>query len=440
MSESLTAQGVPLRLKFNLVLIGIFAISIVGAGIYYYDFLEQSALDEVRHDSQVMMETALAIRSYTTDQIKPHLDPLNADTFLPQTVPAFAAVETLRRLSSRYPGFTYREAALDATNPRDRANTWEAGLIERLAAARTDSERDEVELSGVRGKGVKRALYVARPITITDPSCLSCHAHPDYAPESMVKLYGRQGGYGWEMGQTIGMQIVTVPMLYPLEKARSTFNTFMISLLVVFGLMFLGLNIALSAMVVEPMARLNRRLEELATTDFLTDLVNRRRFFERLASEMADARVHGTRLSVVMFDLDFFKRINDTFGHDSGDKVLKHTAVRVRELLRKSDCAARFGGEEFMLLLRETPIDAAMALAEAVRARIADVPYEVVGTVSASFGVAEWNHEEDAHALINRADRALYQAKDGGRNRVVRAANAPVRRVLVSDDENGAGD
>ncbi|MBT0962373.1 sensor domain-containing diguanylate cyclase [Denitromonas iodatirespirans] len=431
MSHPRSARGVLLRLKFNLVLLAIFVLSLAGAGVYYYRFLEQGAFGDVRHDSQVMMETALAIRSYTTDQIKPHLDPLNADRFLPQTVPAFAAVETLRRLSGRYPGFEYREAALDPTNPRDRATTWEAGLIEQLATAQAKAPRDEVELSGVHGTGVARAMYVARPITISDPSCLSCHGDPALAPPSMQKVYGRNGGYGWQMGQTIGMQIVKVPMLYPLEKARSTFYSFMLSLVAVFGLMFLGLNLALSAMVIEPMARLNRRLEELATTDFLTDLVNRRRFFERLAAEMADARVHGTSLSVVMFDLDFFKRINDTFGHDSGDRVLKHTAVRIRELLRSSDCAARFGGEEFMILLRETPIDAAMALAEAVRAKIADAPFEVVGTVSASFGVAEWNHDEDAHALINRADRALYQAKDRGRNRVVRASDAPVQRVLV---------
>jgi diguanylate cyclase (GGDEF)-like protein len=431
MSFSTSASGLPLRLKFNLVLIVIFVASLIGAGIYYYGFLERNAIEDVQHDSEVLMTTALAIRSYTTDQIKPHLDPLNADRFLPQTVPAFAAVETLRRLSERFPGYEYREATLDATNPRNRATAWEAGLIETLTERQQQAPRDSVELSGIYGTGVQRALYVARPITISNPSCLSCHGEPAAAPASMVKVYGPTGGYGWQMGQTVGMQIVKVPMLYPLEKARQTFNTFMFSLVAIFGLMFLGLNLALSAMVIEPMARLNRRLEDLATKDFLTDLVNRRRFFERLESEMADARVHHSSLSVVMFDLDFFKRINDTFGHDSGDMVLKDTAVRVRELLRSSDCAARFGGEEFMILLRETPIDAAMALAEAVRAKIADVPFEVVGTVSASFGVAEWNHEEDAHALINRADRALYDAKGSGRNQVCRAAAAPVMRVLV---------
>jgi len=104
--------------------------------------------------------------------------------------------------------------------------------------------------------------------------------------------------------------------------------------------------------------------------------------------------------------------------------VLKSTALRVRELLRSSDCAARFGGEEFIILLKETPVDAAMAMAEAVRARIAGVPFDAVGHVSASFGVATWDHKEDSHALIKRADTALYKAKSSGRNCVIQAEDA----------------
>ena len=245
----------------------------------------------------------------------------------------------------------------------------------------------------------------------------------------MVQIYGDKNGFGWQMNETVGMQLVKLPMLYPLEKARETFYSFMASLLTIFGLMFVALNVALSGLVIEPMARINKKLEELATKDFLTDLVNRRRFFEQLESAMAASRVNKSGLSVVIFDLDLFKRINDTFGHDSGDVVLKNTAIRVRELLRSSDCAARIGGEEFIILLSETRIDAAMAIAEAVRGKIANVPFEQVGTVSASFGVAEWDTKEDARALINRADRALYTAKETGRNRVVRAeAVVPVER------------
>lgn len=405
-----------IRVKFNLLLVAIFLLSLVGAAWYYHHALESDAISDVRQNSQVLMETALAIRSYTTDEIKPHLDPLNDKRFLPQTVPAFAATETLRRLRDRFPAYEYKEAVLNPTNPRDRASDWERTLIEKFRADAT-----QTELTGLQGEGVQRSVYVARPIIIKQAQCLACHSVPAAAPASMLQIYGEKNGFGWQMNETIGMQVVKLPMLYPLEKARRTFYSFMWSLLCIFGLMFLALNLVMSGLVIEPMARINKQLEELATKDFLTDLVNRRRFFEHLESAMADARIQNTGLSVVMFDLDFFKRINDTFGHDSGDVVLKNTALRVRELLRGSDCAARFGGEEFIILLRETRIDAALAIAEAVRSKIATVPYDLVGAVSASFGVAEWNTKEDARALINRADRALYVAKQTGRNRVIRA-------------------
>lgn len=408
-----------LRLKFNLILIAIFLLSLIGAAVYYNGYLEKNAIADVRQNSQVLMETALAIRSYTTDDIKPHLDPMNEKRFLPQTVPAFAATETLRRLRDRFPAYEYKEAVLNPTNPRDRASDWERTLIEKFRADPT-----QIEVTGIQGEGIQRAVHVARPITIKQGQCLVCHSVPAAAPASMLQVYGEKNGFGWQLNETVGMQLVKLPMLYPLEKARETFYNFMLSLLTIFALMFVALNVALSGLVIEPMTRINKKLEDLATKDFLTDLVNRRRFFEQLEATMATSRVKKTGLSVVIFDLDLFKRINDTFGHDSGDVVLKNTALRVRELLRSSDCAARIGGEEFIILLSETRIDAAMAIAEAVRGKIANMPFDLVGTVSASFGVAEWDMKEDSRTLINRADRAMYTAKETGRNRVVRAEAA----------------
>lgn len=408
-----------LRLKFNLVLVVVFLLGIAGAAIYYDRYLEQYALDDVRYNSNVLMETALAVRGYTQDNIKPHLDPLNAQNFLPESVPAFAATEVVHRLRDRYLGYDYKEAVLDPSNPRDRATEWEARIIDRFRSGKAGKE-----ITGFHGDGMSRTMFVARPIQVNNPACLACHSTPEAAPASMIKVYGAKNGFGWKLHDIIGMQIVQVPVFYPLEKARQTFLSFMISLLAIFAAMFVAMNVALSGFVISPMARLNRKLEDLATKDFLTDLVNRRRFFEQLEAAMAEARVKGLGLSVVMLDLDFFKRINDTFGHDRGDMVLKNAALRVRELLRSSDCAARFGGEEFVILLRETRIDAAFALAEAVRGKIAGAPFGDVGQVSASFGVAEWDHREDGHALISRADKALYVAKETGRNKVVRAESA----------------
>lgn len=410
-----------LRLKFNLVLAAVLLVAVAGAGLYVHRFLQNAAVAQVQHNSAIMMHAALAIRDYTTELVKPHLDVTLLEKFLPQTVPAFAATETLRRLQTRFPGYEYKEAVLNPSNLRDRATEWEARLIEDFRSGRADLQ---TEVTGEIGEGMYRSMYVARPITIKQPQCMACHSTPEAAPASMRKVYGDHNGFGWKMNETVGIQVVKVPMYYPLEAARETFYAVMGVMLASFALLFLVLNLSLSALVIEPMARLNRKLEDLATRDFLTDLVNRRRFFERLEAEMAETRVKKGQLSVVMFDIDFFKRINDTFGHDSGDVVLKKTALRVRELLRSSDCAARFGGEEFIILLKETPVDAAMAMAEAVRARIAGTPFDRVGHVSASFGVAAWDHQEDSHALIKRADAALYVAKSSGRNCVVQAQDA----------------
>jgi len=421
---STASSRLSLRLKFNLVLVAVFLLSLGGAGLYYSYYLEKVTIEDVRQNSLVMMETAMAIRGYTTDEIKPHLDPMNAERFLPQTVPAYAATETLRRLHDRFPGYEYKESVLNPTNHSHLADDWERTLIERF---RSGGETQEI--TGLHGEGFSQSVYVARPITIKQAQCLACHSVPEAAPASMRAIYGDLNGFGWQMNEIIGMQIVKLPVLYAMERSRQTFNSFMGSLTVTFALMFLALNLTLSRLVIEPMAKVNARLEELATTDFLTDLVNRRRFFEHLEAAIADSRIRQLNFSVIIFDIDFFKRINDTFGHDSGDVVLKHTALRVRELLRSSDCAARFGGEEFIILLRETPVDAALAIAEAVRAKIADAPFDQVGPVSASFGVAAWNGQEDARALVNRADRALYIAKETGRNKVVRAEDLPADRI-----------
>jgi two-component system, cell cycle response regulator len=421
---STASSRLSLRLKFNLVLVAVFLLSLGGAGLYYSYYLEKSTIEDVRQNSLVMMETAMAIRGYTTDEIKPHLDPMNAERFLPQTVPAYAATETLRRLHDRFPGYEYKESVLNPTNHSHLADDWERTLIERF---RSGSETQEI--TGLHGEGFSQSVYVARPIIIKQAQCLACHSVPEAAPASMRAIYGDLNGFGWQMGEIVGMQIVKLPVLYAMERSRQTFNSFMGSLTVTFALMFLALNLTLSRLVIEPIAKVNAKLEELATTDFLTDLVNRRRFFEHLEAAIADSRIRQLNFSVIIFDIDFFKRINDTFGHDSGDVVLKHTALRVRELLRSSDCAARFGGEEFIILLRETPIDAALAIAEAVRAKIADAPFDQVGPVSASFGVAAWNGQEDARALVNRADRALYIAKETGRNKVVRAEELPADRI-----------
>lgn len=164
-------------------------------------------------------------------------------------------------------------------------------------------------------------------------------------------------------------------------------------------------------------------LEWAAGTDRLTGAWNRRRFEEAATIEMALVRRRKGPVSLMIFDLDFFKNVNDAHGHTVGDEVLAEIAHIAREQLRASDALARWGGEEFIVLSPATRIDGAMNLAEKIREAIAAREFPTAGRVTVSIGVAEYALGEDLVTWIQRADQALYQAKSEGRNRVVRACS-----------------
>ncbi|WP_187971920.1 PleD family two-component system response regulator [Aquibium microcysteis] len=162
---------------------------------------------------------------------------------------------------------------------------------------------------------------------------------------------------------------------------------------------------------------------ELAVTDGLTGLHNRRYLDSHLDALVSRAKSRRMPLSLMITDLDRFKSINDTWGHDGGDAVLHEFATRLRRSVRGADLACRFGGEEFVIVMPDTDGRTAEKIAERLRQEVASVPFDVGGqavTVTISVGVAQMLHiHDDAAALLKRADRALYEAKNGGRNRVV---------------------
>ena len=167
---------------------------------------------------------------------------------------------------------------------------------------------------------------------------------------------------------------------------------------------------------------LENKLFELAVTDELTQAYNRRRFHEELGRNIEISRRFGTALSVILIDLDRFKSVNERFGHDAGDDVLASIAGSILSGKRKVDILGRWGGEEFILLLPGTGIDAAAGLAERLRARISSIGYSTCPeTVTASMGVAQIRDAEEENSFIKRADDALCKAKSEGRNRVCRA-------------------
>jgi diguanylate cyclase (GGDEF)-like protein len=173
----------------------------------------------------------------------------------------------------------------------------------------------------------------------------------------------------------------------------------------------------------DELKRSNDRLREISNTDHLTGLNNRRYLMKALAREMDRAQRKKSVLSLVILDVDHFKHINDTYGHQSGDEVLKAVAVAARFGLRLYDVAARYGGEEFVLMLPETPLTGGMVVAERLRIRVAALSFTPPLnqlTVTGSLGIASYPSLAvfDVETLLQQADVALYQAKRNGRNRV----------------------
>ncbi len=163
-----------------------------------------------------------------------------------------------------------------------------------------------------------------------------------------------------------------------------------------------------------------KELELLATTDMLTEIYNRRKMYEILEHEYTRAKRYGTDLSVIMFDIDYFKKINDTHGHDVGDYVLKTVAKTVKKVIREVDYFGRWGGEEFLIILPQTNLDGAFKAAEKIREVVENIGFGKIGKITASFGVSTYIKELDnsPDELIKSADIALYDAKRKGRNRV----------------------
>ncbi len=163
----------------------------------------------------------------------------------------------------------------------------------------------------------------------------------------------------------------------------------------------------------------SRILKDQANTDPLTGIYNRRRFIKILKEELDKTIIYDTKLSILMFDIDFFKNINDTYGHDIGDIVLKHLSSFIKSLIREQDTLVRWGGEEFIILMPQTSLESAVSKAEVLRKSVAEFNNEQIPAFTISFGVTSYRTGESMDDLLKRVDAALYEAKNSGRNKTV---------------------
>lgn len=242
-----------LLVKFNLVFLLVFAIGLGASGYVARKLLQQGAQDEVLDRARLLMESAMAVSTYTATQVAPLLQTQMTYNFLPQSVPAYSSSEVLNALRKNHPEYAYKPAMLNPTNPRDRAQDWEEDVISRFKQS-----PEEKEFIGQRDTPSGLVTYIARPIKITNPDCLRCHSTVEAAPKPLVEKYGPANGFGWNLNEVLGAQVVSVPMSVPLERADRNFTVVMGLLTGVFLLIGLTLNLMLWKLVIQPVSKLSQ--------------------------------------------------------------------------------------------------------------------------------------------------------------------------------------
>jgi protein-histidine pros-kinase len=241
-----------LRAKFNCAILAAFAIGFVIAAVVVYRAVIDKARDQVLQNARIMMTAANAIRSYTTAELIPLLPLEHAGKFVAQTVPAYAAQKTFKDVQAAFAGYNYREPTLNPTNPSDRAQDWEADII---ALFRGQPDRQEWVIERETATGP--TLNLARPISIRQEACLTCHNTPSAAPAPLTHTYGTANGFGWKLNETVGAQILSVPMAIPLQLARDAYITLAVILIVMFAVIFAVLNLLLHYLVIVPVKRVS---------------------------------------------------------------------------------------------------------------------------------------------------------------------------------------
>ena len=469
--------------------------------------MRRQAMDEARDKARIILDHNLAIHTYFTHQLKPHVFPLSeqnktADYFDPAWMSSTYAVREIykyfKELNPR--GYFYKESAINARSPENEAEGLERDFLRRL-----NQNQDLVQETVVRDIDGQPFFVLLRKGESMQESCLRCHSTPQKAPRDMVDEYGSTRSFGRNVDEVVSAISIRIPLQEAF--AQVTRVTWVVSavLVAILLILYAGLSILNHRLLFVPLQSMaakarqiaerkehlgeavdipqgsemreiamalnvmskrlkehvtdlesqvqNRtdvlskvnammhqeiqerqksaqelqkyanQLEYLARTDELTQAFNRRHFLQELEKEVDRSKRYKRPLSVLVLDLDYFKDVNDTYGHASGDAVLQALSAACSSILRTEDVFARMGGEEFGILFPETGLEEAVQVAERIRKLVQHlkVTAENGATIrfTASLGVTSLQEDDQSlESLLQRADRALYAAKESGRNRV----------------------
>jgi HAMP domain-containing protein len=233
------------------ILLPVFILSLLAGVGGFYLLLYRQAIQQAEQEARIMLASALAVGDYTESHILPKLSGASSHGFDLETVPFYASKTVFRAVTGKAALYTFRNPALNPTNPDDLPTPFEVELIRRFR-----DDRKLTELAGVHDNGSGKIFYVAHPIRIDKQECLACHSSTDRAPSGMVARFGTVNGFGWAMNETVGIQVLTVPVTEQLRDTVQLVFILAVGLLVVFAVAYVALSIAMNRWLIQPLSAL----------------------------------------------------------------------------------------------------------------------------------------------------------------------------------------
>lgn len=407
-----------------LIILGFLLLSgyaIIGSTLYEYT--HNYALDQNKKKLDQILLNQRALHSYLEDHLKPVIYKLKKegklyDGFFNPEVLSFTYIargihghlNTLRE-ENNITQIYYKLATDNPRNILNQANSKELTILNQFRQNRALKEYTQI----IDENG-HNYIYYAMPVEPNKASCMKCHSTPEKAPTELLQQYGKIAGFGEKEGMVRAMISLKMPFDDELGEANRIFLLIMamltLFLVILFGvIIYFVRQLDKKQQIIEEK---NKTLSILAERDGLTGVYNRRSFDNDLSNQISDPS-----LALLIFDIDYFKKINDTYGHQAGDMVLKQLSALVRTNLRESDQLYRIGGEEFAILTRERNLEDIERVISRLLLKVAEYDFGIAQTVHISAGIALRNDLDTPATLFKRSDEALYEAKESGRNRYV---------------------
>lgn len=251
-----------IQVRMNIILLSVLLVLGVMTIVLSYMIETRRARGDIEHDADLLIALASATRLYTFEEIRPIVRDGGQEPFHPQIVPAYAAQKVFFHIRGEFPGFRYREAMLNPTNRLDLAGGLETAIVQQF--------RETPSITVLKGETEdegEQKYFLAKPIRIKDEACLACHSTPEVAPANMLAIYGKWNGFGWKLGETVGVQIITFPVARAYNQARASVITYAVSTIAIIAIVAIVVNLLLHRSVFSPLRRITAAAERFAAGD-----------------------------------------------------------------------------------------------------------------------------------------------------------------------------